>query len=365
MKKLSRIMLAAGILAAAGGLARAEELTIGAILPLSGSSATQGDDQRRGIELAVEKVNAEGGVLGKTLKVMVEDSGGRPQGALDVAQKLVTINNVPIVLGEYSSGVTIPMAEYVLKQGRIHLNIGSSSGRLRKLGKGSFSLIGLDGVSAAFAAKDVKELGYKTVATIFPNNAYGQGVASEFKKAFEAAGGTNAIEILYTEGQTSYRRELQQMERAKPDAYVYSAYGKEAAIINREAVELGLNATPWYGLYLSMCTADTDPQIAKGQIGMEVNTIGPNGQFYENAYKAKYNETFRSTFSGFAYDGVILAARAINQVGGTDPDKLRDAIAEIGKSFEGATGTIVFDADGQRTEQPYLKVRFDETIKPR
>jgi ABC-type branched-subunit amino acid transport system substrate-binding protein len=85
-----------------------QEAVIGAILPLSGSSATQGDDQRRGMELALEKINADGGVLGHPLKIITEDSGGRTATALDAAKKLVTVDKIPVVLGEFSSGITIP-----------------------------------------------------------------------------------------------------------------------------------------------------------------------------------------------------------------------------------------------------------------
>lgn len=366
MKKVLSMLVAATVAVGASAVSSfAEEVAIGVILPLSGASATQGDDQRRGIELGVEKVNADGGVLGQPLKALIEDSGGRVQGAIDAAQKLIAINNVPVILGEYSSGITLPMAEYVLKNKRIHMNIGSSSGKIRDLGAGSFSTIGLDKTTAAFAAQDVIDLKYKNVALIAPNNAYGQGIGSQFKAAFEALGGKVAIETYYTEGQTSYRRELQQMERVQPDLYVYTAYGKEAAIINREAAELGLNSVKWYGLYLSMCTADTSADIANGQIGIEASTIGPDGQFYEKAYLEKYKQPFQSTFSGFAYDGVVLTAMAINKAGSTDPEKIAKAIEEIGKSFDGATGKIVLDADGQRSEQAYAKVKFENGIQPR
>lgn len=342
-----------------------DEIAIGAIFPLSGASATQGEDQRRGAELAVERVNAEGGVLGKKLRVIVEDSGGRPQSALDVAKKLITVDKVPVVIGEYSSGITIPIAQYTLQEGRVHLNSGSSSGRLRSIGNGAFSVIGLDNVTTEFAANDVLEQGWKKAALIVPNNAYGQGVQEQFKKAYEKAGGKVVASILYTEAQTSYRRELQQLERAQPDVFVYTAYGKEAAIINRESFELGLNKKPWYGIYLQMCVADTPPEIAKGQIGMDVNQIGPNGKFYEDAYRKKYNEPFKSAFSGYAYDAVVMAAAAINKAKSAEPSKIRDALWEIGKSFEGATGPIVFDQDGQRSKQPYVRVRFDGSVVPR
>lgn len=363
---MHRVLLAAACLTLAVAPVRAQDVVIGAVLPLSGASATLGDDQRRGIELAVDQINEKGGVLGgRKLRVIVEDSGGRAPSALDAAKKLVTVDKVPAVLGEYSSGITIPIGQYLVQEGRVHINIGSSSGRIRALGDGSFSVIGLDNVSSSFAADDVIGQGWKTAAVIAPNNAYGQGVAEQFQKAFTERGGQIVSTVLYTEGQTTYRRELQQLERGGPDVYVYSAYGKEAATINREAFELGLNATPWYAIYVSMCTTDADPKFVQGQYGLDLNNIGPDGQAYEAAYRQKYGEPFRTSFNGYGYDAVQLLAAAIDKSGSTEPAAISAALKEIGNGYSGATGDITFDADRQRSKQPYLKLKIEDGVKQR
>ncbi|WP_175783152.1 ABC transporter substrate-binding protein [Burkholderia anthina] len=362
--KVLSTSVAATVLLMSAGASLAQTVSLGAVLPLTGASASVGDDQRRGIELAVEQVNARNGVLGRKLQVMVEDSGGVAATALGAARKLVSVNKVPVVIGEFSSGITIPVAEYVVQQGDVHINIGSSSPQVRKIGEGSFSVIGLDDLSARFAATDVFAQNLKDVAFIAPNNAYGQGVASEFKKRFEAIGGKVSSLVLYSEGQSTYRRELQQMGRSRPQAYVYSAYGQEAATINREAYELGLNKTKWYGIYLTMCTSDTVPQAAQGQEGLEVASIGQGGKSYEDAYRRKYKEAPKSSFGSYAYDGVMVSVAAINKAGSTDPAKIRAAMHALG-SYSGATGTISFDAGGQRQDQPYDKVKFDTKVVAR
>lgn len=357
--KRTTLLAATVSLIALAGAALAEPLKIGAVLPLSGSSATAGEDQRRGLELAVEEINAAGGVLGEPVQTMIEDSGARVPSALDAAKKLVTVDDVPVVIGEYSSGITIPVATYLVQEGRVHVNIGSSSGKVRDIGEGSYSVIGLDNVSSAYAAQDLYDLGYRRVAVITPNNAFGQGAAGEFEKAFKALGGEVVNTVLYTEGQTSYRRELQQMDRTKPDAYFYSAYGKDAATINREAYELGLNQTQWYAGYMSMCTSDSEPTYVEGQIGYDLNFIGEDGQAYEAAYQQRYGEPFVTSFSGYAYDAAKLIMKAAEKAGSTDPAALRAALTEIGSAgFDGATGEITLDADRQRSKQPYLKQKI-------
>src|SRR6218665_2036393 len=95
------------------GLAQAS-MRIGAVLPLTGPSATIGEDIRRGIMLGVDEVNASGGVLGKKLALIVEDSANNPTTALTAARKLATVDKVPAVIGEYSSSITLPMAQYLV-----------------------------------------------------------------------------------------------------------------------------------------------------------------------------------------------------------------------------------------------------------
>ena len=360
-----KTIVALGLAALSAVSASAQDITLGAVLPLTGPSASIGEDQRRGIELAQERINAAGGLLGRKLRVIVEDSGGRALTAMDAAKKLATIDKVPLVIGEYSSGVTIPIGQYLVKEGVVHVNVGSSSPKIRAIGPLSVSVIGLDDVSSKFAAADVHALKLRKAAFIGPNNAYGQGFAEAFKKNFEAQGGQVVASVLYAEGQSTYRRELQQAARATPDVYVYTAYGQEAAVINREAFDLGLNKATWYAIYQTMCVGDTPAQVVAGQLGMEVNTIGPDGRSYEEAYRKRYRENFRSAYSGYAYDGVMLAAAAIRQAGSADPMKLWAAMAQVGQTFDGVTGTIELDKDGQRTAQPYLRTRFQDGVQTR
>ncbi|MFT3721164.1 ABC transporter substrate-binding protein [Pseudorhodoferax sp.] len=362
------LALAALALAASTTHAQAQDsVRMGAVLSLTGSNATVGEDVRRAVMLAVEKVNAGGGVLGKKFDVVVEDSGGNATTALNAARKLATVDKVPVVIGEYSSGITLPMAQYLVKAGVTHINIASTSVKIRDLGATSFNLIGLENLGNKFSAADAWALGYRKVGMLAPNNAYGQGVAHGFKEEFEKLGGKVVTELLYTQGQSTYRRELQQMSRSEPDAYIYTAYGQESAVINREAMELGLRQKPWYAILLSMSLSDTPADIAKGQLGMEVgNVYGDAGKAYAEAFAAKYKEGMKTSYTGYAYDAVMLTAAAMNKAKSTDAAAVQAALKEIGKGgYVGVTGPIVFDADRQRVDPPYAKLKFDGKVVPR
>lgn len=347
--------------AAAGAQASADkpnpdlkgEITLGAVLPLTGASATIGKDQQRGLELAVKKVNAGKGVLGKKLAVKVEDSEGAAPSSLNAARKLVGVDKVPVVIGEYTSGNTIPVGQYLQERKVVHINPGSSSPEIADIGDFSFSTIGLDNIAGAYTAEKLAEAGYKKAAFLAPNNAYGTGVLNATRAALEKSGGQVVAPVLYTEGRSDYRQELQRIKDADADVVIYTAYGTEAATINKQAFELGMDAKKFFAIYLTMCTTDADKQAVEGQQGMDVNYIGPSGKDYEAAYRAEYGEGFRTSFSGYTYDAVMMAAQAINDAGSDDPAKIRAALAKIA-GYDGVTGAIAFDENGQRKEQPYL-----------
>lgn len=350
--------LALGMTLAAGAQAQ-ETIRMGAVLSLTGANATVGEDVRRAVDMAVDQVNAKGGVLGKKFAVIVEDSGGTPTTALNAARKLVSVDKVPVVIGEYSSGISIPLGQYLVKEGIVHINIASTSVKLRELGATAFNVIGLESYGNRFSAADAWALGYRKVAMIAPNNAYGQGVAHGFRQEFEKLGGKVLVETLYTAGQSTYRRELQQIARSAPDAYIYTAYGQEAAIINREAYELGLRKKPWYGILFSMCLSDTAPEIANGQLGMEVGSVdGAAGKAYAEAFRTRYKQDMKTSYTGYAYDAVLMTAAAINRAKSTAPDAVATALKEVGNNYPGVTGAITFDAERQRQNPPYARLKY-------
>lgn len=357
----------AGAMAVGHTAAAQDTVQMGAVLSLTGANATVGEDVRRAVELAVDQINAKGGVLGKPFSVIVEDSGGNTTTALNAARKLVTVDKVPVIIGEYSSGITLPMAQYIVKEGVNHINVASTSVKIRDLGEPAFNLIGLEDLGNKFSSRDVIDLGMHKVGIIAPNNAYGQGVVEGFRKEYEALGGEIVSEVLYTAGQSTYRRELQQMARAKPDGYVYTAYGQESAVINREAYELGLRQQPWYAILISMSLSDTPANIAEGQLGMEVGSVyGPEGEAYALAFAQRYKEGMKTSYTGYAYDAVTMTAAAIEKAGSTDVAAVTDALKELGKGWDGVTGKIVFDDDRQRLDPPYARLKSENgKIVPR
>ena len=115
-----------------------------------------------------------------------------------------------------------------------------------------------------------------------------------------------------------------------------------------------------------MSLSDTPANIANGQLGMEVGSVqGPAGQAYAAAFAAKYKEGMKTSYTGYAYDAVLLSAAAINKAKSTQPDAVQAALKAVGQGYQGVTGTITFDADRQRIDPPYAKLKYDNKVVPR
>ena len=337
--------------AACGQLGGGSEVTIGAIFPLTGASTHEGIDERRGVELAVEQINADGGIGGRDLKVIFEDSESRPEAGTDAAHKLIDVNKVPAIVGIFSSGVTLPAAAYAQEQGVVMVNPGSTSPKCAEVGDYFFSTIGLDHLMGSEQAKLAMREGFNRVAVLVPNNPFGIGMEDWMVKTMEEAGGEITTIVEYPLAQTDYRAELQRLFEGDPEAILYTAYGEESKILTKQAMEMGQDAQ-WIGGYLTMCTGVADPETVEGHIGLEPAYHMPAGEAFTEAFVEKYGEEPGGPFSYLAYDAAWLIALAMRE-GSTDAADIKAALPKVAKEYDAATGKLEFDENGQRLEQPY------------
>lgn len=355
--------------APAGGGAPAAEsgpIQIGAIFPLTGASQHDGNDEKRGAELAMEEINAIGGIGGRPLQIIFEDSESDPKAGVDAAHKLIDVDKVPVIVGVFSSGVTLPIAEYAQQQGVVVINPASTSPKLREVGDYLFSVMGLDDLMGTELAKFALETAEgKTASVLVPNNPFGIGMEEWMVKTWEEAGGEILDVVEYPLAQTDYRAEVERLFSQNPDVILYTAYGEESKIITKQTYELGYaDAATWYGGYMTMTTGVADPETVEGHLGLEPGYTGPTAAHFRALYQEKYDMEPVGSFSAYAYDAVWLAALSMGFVG-TDPAAIRDALPKVAPHYRAATGTIEFDADGQRAAQEYEKLEFTgEQLQP-
>jgi branched-chain amino acid transport system substrate-binding protein len=343
------------------GIAK-KPVVIGSISPLTGTNAVQGSDMKNGEQLALEEVNAAGGVLGRPLKILFEDTESRPKGGIDAVHKLVEVNKVPAIVGAYSSGISLPTGEYTNAQKVVQIGVASTSPGLRKIGPYYFNSIGLDEVIGTELAKfAMEDSGAKRFASITVNNPFGIGIEIWSKAYVEQQGGEVVTLVRYDERKPDYRAEIERLFSKKPEAIFFTAYGTESKLILKQAYEMGLTPPKgWWADYLTMWVNEVIPETAEGIKGLECGIGFGKYDHYRNAYKKRFGKEPMTAFGAYGYDAVWLVALAINFSHSTKSDDIRKTLFPVSKIYFGATGDKSFDQDGMQVTENY--VRYITTV---
>jgi len=327
----------------------AEPVIIGSISPLTGTNAVQGLDMKRGEQMALEEINAAGGICGRPLKIIWEDTESSAKGGMDAVHKLVEINKVPLIVGAYSSGISLPTGQWTNSKKVIQIAEASTSPKLRDIGPYFFNIIGLDEVMGTM------------LASITVNNPFGIGIEIWTKKTIDMAGKIWLEAVRYDEKKTDYRAELERLFAKKPEVVFFTAYGTESKLILKQAYEMGLKPSKgWYADYPTMWSNEVIPVSAQGIKGLECGaTGGARLAEYQTAYQKRYGKQAKQTaFGAYAYDATWIAALALSMAGSTDTDKIAKALHIVSKIYNGVTGDKSFDKDGMQVTDYYQRMVY-------
>ena len=380
--KLLAAILCTTALLVAGSLitspAQAEKsVKIGALMPMTGDLQAYGESCYTGVKLAVEQINADGGVLGSTLELKLGDTQTKPQPGIDAAQKLVSVENVSAIVGALSSGVTIPVASSVTNEaGVVLMSPASTSPVITGLEDKDFLFrsVPSDAFQGVALAQLVEEAGYENVATLYVNNDYGEGLAESFQYAFEKKGGTVSQTLAYEPGNASYRGELSKAASKGAEALNLIGYPENGITILRQALEEGLFTEFIFsdGLKAPEIIEAIGAKYLNGSSGTVPQALSdtPSAQNYLNAYKDRFGEVPPKPYIDTSYDAVYALCLAIEKAGTTDGTAVRDALRDVanppgekvlpgewakgvkllaeGKDIDyvGASGSVDFDENG-------------------
>ncbi|MBE9574548.1 MAG: ABC transporter substrate-binding protein [Proteobacteria bacterium] len=344
---------------ASGAIQAKEPVKIGAIIPITGTSEVEGQDMSRGLQIALDEINTAGGVLGRSLEVIVEDTETRPKSGLDAVHKLIDINKVPVILGGYFSSVSLPTGNYSNSQGVVQLT-WSTSPALRKVGPFFFGICGTDELMAAntvkFAIEDARA---KRFGIIVDNSAYGLGVLEFSKREIKKAGGEIVAEVKYEREKADYRPELQRVFAQKPEVVVGTLIGKDARTIFKQAYELGLKPqSGWYLSWISLATAPSIPETVEGVKGLIGRLKGKAANRFNEMYQEKYGAPPQTVWGHYIYDAVWLTALAINFANSPEPKAIKDALFKVAPVYRGVSGggDKTFNADGMQKYEVYQRM---------
>lgn len=337
----------------ASGTKEDGSIKIGAIFPLTGGSAYQGKSFRQGIELAMEEINANGGIDGKKLEILFEDDKGIPAEGVNAAQKLITQDKVSAILGNFNSSVTLAVRAVTEREKVVQLTPGSTADDVTEPGHPyMFRNIMPNSFQAPELAKfTIEELGLKNIAIIAENTDYGRSGAEQFEQMAEQLNGNVLTVEYYNQGDKDFYASLTKIKNMNPDAVFISGLLTEGAQILKQARDLKLE-TQWLGL--GGFTNDNFPTLAEGAAeGMiHVSYFEPDAyeyfpdskEFVEN-YEKKYGYK-PDMYAANAYEATYILAEAIKMAGSDDREKIREAMTQI-KDLPGICGPTTFDENGQ------------------
>jgi branched-chain amino acid transport system substrate-binding protein len=247
MSFIGKTVLAAAMLLALTSGARAQDILVAVVGPISGSDAAIGDQMRRGADMAVEDINAKGGVAGRKLRLIVGDDACDPKQAVSVANQMAN-NGVVFVAGHYCSGASIPASAVYAENGILQISPASTNPALtddafKKGWNNEFRVCGRDDSQGRIAGNYLAaHFNGKNVAVIDDKSAYGKGLADETRKAMNAAGLKEAMVDSINQGDKDFSALISKMKQANIAAIYYGGYYAEAGLIVRQAHEQGLNA---------------------------------------------------------------------------------------------------------------------------
>lgn len=336
-------------------------IKLGMIAPFSGSESAFGDYMKNGAQLAVDEFNANGGIDGRKLELVVEDGACDATTAVAAANKLVT-EGISVSVGGYCSGSTLPTLP-IFDSAKIPMVIpAANSNKLVDAGlPGVFLINGTGTQQAQAAVKYAQKTGIKSVATVDDSTAYSVDLAKSFAEQAKAAGLTVPFTSTVTPGESDYSAVATQLAKQQPEMVYWTGYYQEGGLIVRQATDAGFKGEFLVG------DGSVDAKFAqiagKGYTDKVLGTFTQTPDMLTGAdtWIADYKKLAGAEpgpYSTQSYDAVRVAAQAIKDAGGTDFDKVVAGLKGL-KDFKTFAGPLTFTDQGTRTSGGFVIVKID------
>lgn len=336
-----------------------ESIKIGVILSLTGNVGDYGQRSLKGLLLGLEKINNEGGLIGKKIELIIEDARSDPKAAISAYQKLLSIHSVRIIIGDVYSSTTLAVAPLAEKDKIVLLAPGASNPKMREMGDFIFrnwTSDEFDGYALANYTKH--KLGFSQISIIYQQVEYTVGLADAFKREMEKMGGRVIDMIPISTGAVNAREIVFNIIKKNPEVVYVCAEARESAIIVKYLREGGFknqiiaNLTVESPEFISLAGQYTDGIIFSTP-AFDPEDTSLNIKEFTLAYKSKYGE-LPDAAAGHAYDAILIIAEVIRRAGTIDPIKIKDELYKI-RDFAGVTGNTTFDMFGDVIKDILIK----------
>ena len=362
--RLARFSTTILAILALGGLALAQEpIKIGGAFNLTGALASLDVPAANGAKLAVDQINAAGGVLGRPLELVMYDGKTDPATIANIATQMINGDQVVSIVGFTDSDSALAIGPIAERAEIPYVTVGATSPLLpTQVGEYMFLEPFGDNVQAAVGAEfGAGQFGQSAYLLYDKGTEYTNLLADYFKDAFEHGGGTIVLEDSYSSGDTSFAAQITKLKAlaTQPDFLFISAMPDDIGTIVKQVrqagVELPIVGGDGYDTPLLVQVAgDASHDVYFTTHALMTEDSTPEVQAFIKAYTDAYGSAPENVFAGLGYDAVNLVADAITRAGDTVPTDIRDALATT-KDLPGVTGAITY-ADGQRVPQKQVTV---------
>lgn len=333
------------------------EIEIGIITALTGSEAKFGEAHMRGYEIALAEINAAGGVLGRPLKLVVEDDASKPENAISAAEKLATQTKIPLIIGSYSSAATLPAAQTATSYQVPFIVPTAAADNITEFG--SKYVFRINSPSSEYADTAINflmdQVKPKTLAIVYENTNFGTSTAQPARELAEKAGIQVVAYEGYAKGAPDFKPLITKVKAANPDAVLYVSYLLDATLLMRQARELDFNPKVYIGAGAGFST----PEFVRDEgAGKDAEyTFSATLWTTDVAWKGakEFTEEFQKRFgvepayhSAEAHAALYLVKDVLERAGSLDREAVRNALAATDLGPDATIfGPMKFNEKGQ------------------
>lgn len=342
-------ILAAALLMIASLAGAVEPIKVGSFLSVTGPASFLGDPELRTLQMVVDSINAKGGIKGRPLELIHYDTGGNAREALNFVKRLIQNDKVDIIVGGTTSGDSLAVIPEVEKAGIPFISLAGAVDIIEPVKKWVFKVAHTDRMAAAKIFADLRKRGLTKVALITGDGGFDKSGREQLLKLAPDSGITFVADESYGNKDTDMTPQLTKIRSSDAQAIINFGFGQAPAIVTKNIKQLGINL-PLYQSHgvASKTFIDLAGAAAEGVrlpaaalvVAEQLPDSDPQKPVllaYKKQYEAKYGPV--STFGGHAYDGLMIAAAAMERADGADKAKVRDEI-ENTRGFIGTSGVF-------------------------
>jgi branched-chain amino acid transport system substrate-binding protein len=322
---------------------------IGVMSPFSGNGAVYGEALRQGVELALDKIKSENPYLYNQLELIYEDDKLESTTGINAAQKLIEVDRVKLILGPFTSNVTLAVAPIAEKNRVILISPTATNYKIKDAGEYIFRICPSDALQGKIWAKyAINKINARTVCTLYMNTDYGFGLKEVFESEFKNLGG----KILLTEGfdqsTTDFRTRIEKIRALNPDIIFFPSNWNEAGQFFKQMKELRFNKQvlltdgTYDQQFLELAGNSADHALITTQTWGSGKAKDDADEF-KKKFKEKYDKE-PGAFNALPYDAMMLISKVLEKTG-YDTDKIKNELYKI--EYQGITGLTKFNSYGE------------------